>query len=80
MTDSEQFDADQLAFWNGQGGHTWVSRQAHTDITLRTEDIRCVSVRSDNAQFCQTAKQPPRRAGEGSGDELLLQGDRARLE
>jgi SAM-dependent methyltransferase len=23
-----------LAFWNGQGGHTWVARQAHTDITL----------------------------------------------
>ena len=23
-----------LAFWNGQGGHTWVARQEHTDITL----------------------------------------------
>jgi SAM-dependent methyltransferase len=23
-----------LSFWNGQGGHTWVARQAHTDITL----------------------------------------------
>ena len=34
MADSEQFNADQLAFWNGQGGHTWVTRQEHTDITL----------------------------------------------
>jgi len=22
------------AFWNGKGGHTWVARQEHTDITL----------------------------------------------
>jgi len=34
MVDSEQFNADQLAFWNGLGGDTWVARQAHTDITL----------------------------------------------
>ena len=34
MADPEQFNADQLAFWNGLGGHTWVARQAHTDITL----------------------------------------------
>ena len=34
MADAEQINADQLAFWNGQGGHTWVERQAHTDITL----------------------------------------------
>lgn len=33
--DSEQINADMLAFWNGQGGRTWVARQAHTDITLR---------------------------------------------
>ena len=34
MADSEQFNADQLAFWNGAGGQTWVARQEHTDITL----------------------------------------------
>jgi SAM-dependent methyltransferase len=34
MADPEQFNADQLAFWNGPGGHTWVERQEHTDITL----------------------------------------------
>ena len=34
MADPEQFNADQLAFWNGPGGHTWVARQEHTDITL----------------------------------------------
>jgi len=34
MADPEQFNADQLAFWNGPGGRTWVARQAHTDITL----------------------------------------------
>jgi ubiquinone/menaquinone biosynthesis C-methylase UbiE len=34
MCDSEQINTDMLAFWNGQGGHTWVARQAHTDITL----------------------------------------------
>ena len=34
MPDSEQVNADQLAFWNGLGGHTWVARQEHTDITL----------------------------------------------
>jgi SAM-dependent methyltransferase len=34
MADAGQFNADQLAFWNGQGGRTWVARQAHTDITL----------------------------------------------
>lgn len=34
MGDAAQFNADQLAFWNGQGGHTWVARQEHTDIIL----------------------------------------------
>jgi SAM-dependent methyltransferase len=30
----EEINADMLAFWNGKGGHTWVARQEHTDITL----------------------------------------------
>jgi SAM-dependent methyltransferase len=34
MADSEQFNADQLAFWNGPGGDVWVARQQHTDVTL----------------------------------------------
>jgi SAM-dependent methyltransferase len=34
MPDPEQANADQLAFWDGAGGRTWVARQAHTDITL----------------------------------------------
>jgi SAM-dependent methyltransferase len=34
MTDPKQFNADQLAFWNGPGGHIWVARQEHTDIIL----------------------------------------------
>jgi precorrin-6B methylase 2 len=34
VADPEQINVDQLAFWNGQGGHTWVARQEHTDITL----------------------------------------------
>ena len=34
MADPEQINADQLAFWNGPGGQTWVARQEHTDITL----------------------------------------------
>jgi hypothetical protein len=27
MADPGQFNADQLAFWNGPGGRTWVERQ-----------------------------------------------------
>ena len=34
MADPDQVNADMLAFWNGQGGRTWVARQEHTDITL----------------------------------------------
>lgn len=34
MADANDINADMLAFWNGNGGHTWVARQAHTDITL----------------------------------------------
>jgi SAM-dependent methyltransferase len=34
MADAATINADMLAFWNGQGGHTWVARQAHTDTTL----------------------------------------------
>lgn len=34
MTAVEEINADMLAFWNGNGGHTWVIRQEHTDITL----------------------------------------------
>jgi len=34
MDDAQKFSADQLAFWNGAGGRTWVQRQAHTDATL----------------------------------------------
>src|SRR6516162_7123496 len=33
MTTGE-INADMLAFWNGKGGHTWVARQEHTDVTL----------------------------------------------
>jgi len=35
LPNAEQVNADQLAFWNGIGGKTWVARQAHTDITLQ---------------------------------------------
>jgi hypothetical protein len=35
LADPDQINADQLAFWNGSGGHTWVARQEHTDITGR---------------------------------------------
>jgi precorrin-6B methylase 2 len=31
---SDEINADMLAFWNGNGGDTWVARQEHTDITL----------------------------------------------
>lgn len=34
MPGPEETNADMLAFWNGQGGSTWVQRQAHTDIVL----------------------------------------------
>jgi len=34
MASPDEINADMLAFWNGQGGRTWVARQAHTDITL----------------------------------------------
>ena len=34
MVAPEEINADMLAFWNGNGGHTWVTRQEHTDITL----------------------------------------------
>lgn len=34
MAEPEQVNADMLSFWNGQGGHIWVARQTHTDITL----------------------------------------------
>ena len=34
MAAAEEINADMLSFWNGKGGHTWVARQEHTDITL----------------------------------------------
>src|SRR5690348_991082 len=34
MAAPEEINADMLAFWNGKGGHAWVVRQEHTDITL----------------------------------------------
>lgn len=34
MPAPEEINADMLAFWNGKGGHVWVTRQEHTDITL----------------------------------------------
>jgi SAM-dependent methyltransferase len=34
MAGAGEINADMLAFWNGKGGHTWVTRQEHTDITL----------------------------------------------
>ena len=33
MAVPEEINADMQAFWNGQGGRTWVERQAHTDTT-----------------------------------------------
>jgi len=34
MPAPDEINADMLAFWNGSGGHSWVARQEHTDITL----------------------------------------------
>jgi SAM-dependent methyltransferase len=34
MIDAKQANLDQRSFWNGQGGRTWVARQAHTDSIL----------------------------------------------
>ncbi|WP_298261925.1 hypothetical protein [Bradyrhizobium sp.] len=34
MAAPEEINSDMLSFWNGKGGHTWVARQEHTDITL----------------------------------------------
>ena len=34
MATADEVNADMLAFWDGQGGHTWVVRQSHTDTTL----------------------------------------------
>lgn len=34
MSNADQVNADMLSFWNGQGGHIWVARQAHTYMTL----------------------------------------------
>ena len=34
MPGPDEINADMLSFWNGTGGHTWVTRQEHTDITL----------------------------------------------
>ena len=34
MATPNEVNADMLAFWDGVGGHLWVERQAHTDITL----------------------------------------------
>jgi SAM-dependent methyltransferase len=35
MATPEEINADMLAFWNGKGGDTWVTRQEQTDITLK---------------------------------------------
>ena len=34
MSNAAMINADMLSFWNGQGGHIWVARQAHADFTL----------------------------------------------
>jgi SAM-dependent methyltransferase len=34
MLSSDEINADMRSFWDGQGGCTWVARQAHTDRTL----------------------------------------------
>ncbi len=34
LASADEINADMLSFWNGKGGHTWVARQEHTDITL----------------------------------------------
>ena len=51
----EEINADMLAFWNGQGGHIWVARQAHTDSTLDAGD-------GGLARLCRATR---RRAGIG---------------
>ena len=34
MPEQAQVHADQVAYWNGEGGARWVARQAHTDVML----------------------------------------------
>jgi SAM-dependent methyltransferase len=35
MSEADAVNADMQSFWNGVGGRIWVTRQAHTDITLQ---------------------------------------------
>ena len=49
MSDAEQFNADQLAFWNGVGGRTWVARQAHTDDVLKPVSDALLAVAAPRA-------------------------------
>ena len=63
MSNPEQFNADQLSFWNGQGGHTWVARQEHTDITLTPVSEALLALAAP-------------RAGERVLDELVPEGFR----
>ena len=34
MSDAQTRNADELAYWNGEGGVHWVKQQAHTDAVL----------------------------------------------
>ena len=38
MPDSSQVHADQVAYWNGEGGARWVARQAHIDAIRRFKE------------------------------------------
>jgi hypothetical protein len=63
MAVPEEINADILAFWNGKGGHTWVARQEHTDITLTPATdalIRFAAPRAGERVAAATDRSPSR--------------------
>jgi SAM-dependent methyltransferase len=76
MAAPEEINTDMLAFWNGKGGHAWVARQEHTDITLTPVTDALCGCGAPTLEFARAVGPAGRVVGFDISGPMLTEAER----